>query len=147
MLRRWNVDAIKGKVTGLTADQFEEGSNKSSSTLLFNSIMVHSLGVSERGFQKIIEDLDLLDLEDTNEELGNSTSEVISKFSNSEIVVRDPPLVASKRRPRTLRMKGSLEKLSKSKVLNSNFISFNSYLFAFSFPILQCKSKCLSHHV
>lgn len=83
MLRRWNVDAKKGKVTGLTADQFEEGSNKSSSALLFNSIMVHSLGVSERGsrsdnhhavtvkgFQKIIEDLDLLDLEDTNEELG-----------------------------------------------------------------------------
>jgi hypothetical protein len=110
MLRRWTIDAKKEIFTGLAADhQLQEGSNKSSSTLLFNSIMVHSLGVSERGsrsvkhhdvaiqgFQKIIEELDLLDLQDLTKELGNPTSEVIPKVGDSEIVVRDPPQAAKK---------------------------------------------------
>ncbi|CAK8530973.1 unnamed protein product [Lathyrus sativus] len=89
--------------------------------------MICSLGVSERGsrsqkhhdvtiqgFQKIIEELDLLDLKDSNEDLGNSTSEVISKASSNEIFVCDPPVATTKGRPRTFRMKGSLELCNKS---------------------------------
>ncbi|XP_058787209.1 protein FAR1-RELATED SEQUENCE 5-like isoform X2 [Vicia villosa] len=127
MLRRWTIDAKKEQVIEPTINQFQDGSYESSSTLLFNSIMIHSLGVSERGsrsqkhhdvtiqgFQKIIEELDLLDLKDSNEDLGNSTSEVIPKAFCNEILVRDPPVAATKGRPRTLRMKGSLELRNKS---------------------------------
>jgi hypothetical protein len=47
-MQRWTLNAKKEKVKGLIIEELQEGGNKASSTLLFNSIMAHSLELSER---------------------------------------------------------------------------------------------------
>ncbi|KAK7287242.1 hypothetical protein RIF29_00404 [Crotalaria pallida] len=97
------------------------------------SVMVQSLDVSERasrsekhhdvaveGLQKLIEELDRLEVEESNEEYVNSTNQVIPEVSNNVITLRDPPIVATKGCPRTLRMKGSLELHNKGSSTCSN---------------------------
>ncbi|KAI5438478.1 hypothetical protein KIW84_024278 [Lathyrus oleraceus] len=114
------------KVKEVAIEGFQEGSNNASDTSLFNSIMVHFLELSERGsqsekyydiaiqsLQNGIAKLDLLDIEESNKEFVNSTSEYIPKVSEANIALHDPRLVATKGRPRTLRMKSSLEMVRK----------------------------------
>ncbi|KAJ1384267.1 Zinc finger, PMZ-type [Sesbania bispinosa] len=125
ILHRWTINA-KEKIIGLAMEDFQEGNNKASSTVLFNNVMVQSLELSERasrskkhhdvaiqGLEKLIGELDLLEVEESNEEVGNLTSQVIPEVSNNALTLRDPPLVVTKGRPRTLRMKGNLELLKK----------------------------------
>ncbi|XP_058752209.1 protein FAR1-RELATED SEQUENCE 5-like [Vicia villosa] len=122
VLRRWTINAKKEKSKGLAIQELHEGKNKDSSTSLFNSVMVHSLELSERAsrspkhhdiaiqaLQNVIVELDQLDLEESKEGLNNSNIEVTSNLSNNNMTLRDPPVRATKGRPRTLRMKGSLE--------------------------------------
>ncbi|KAK7266928.1 hypothetical protein RIF29_19589 [Crotalaria pallida] len=123
ILSRWTLNAKKEKVNGLTNEEFQEGNDKASSTLLFNSVMVQSLELSERatrsekhhdlaiqGLQKLIGELDLLEVEESNEQFAaNAANQVIPKVPDNSITLRDPPIVVTKGRPRTLRMKGSLE--------------------------------------
>ncbi|WJX62623.1 hypothetical protein P8452_47597 [Trifolium repens] len=112
---------------GIAIEDLQESNNRASSTSLFNSIMVESLQVSERGsrsvkhhdvaiqaLRKVITELDLLDHEESSEEFVNSTFKVMPDASNKETInLLDPPLAASKGRPRTLRTKDSLELLKK----------------------------------
>ncbi|CAJ2645475.1 unnamed protein product [Trifolium pratense] len=49
VLHRWTINAKKENFKGTAIEDLQEGSNKTSSTSLFNSIMVESLQVSERG--------------------------------------------------------------------------------------------------
>ncbi|CAL0310828.1 unnamed protein product [Lupinus luteus] len=85
--------------------------------------MVHYLELSERasrsekhhdiaiqGMQKLIADLDRLELEESKEDFGNLTNQITLKDSKNAITLRDPPIVATKGRPRTLRMKGGYAK-------------------------------------
>lgn len=110
----------------MSIEGFQERSNNASDTSLFNSIMVHSLELSERGsqsekhhdiaiqsLQNGIAKLDLLDIEESNKKFVNSTSEDMPKVSEVSIALHDPPLIATKGRPRTLRMKSSLEMVRK----------------------------------
>jgi hypothetical protein len=127
VLHRWSINAKKENIKGIVIEDLQEGSNKISSTSLFNSIMVESLQVSERGsrskkhhdiaiqaLRKAITELDLLDVEESTEEFVNSTFEVMPNASNNQTInLCDPPLVASKGRPCTLRTKSSLELLKK----------------------------------
>ncbi|KAI5420814.1 hypothetical protein KIW84_044586 [Lathyrus oleraceus] len=88
--------------------------------------MVHSLELSERGsqsekhhdiaiqsLQNGIGKLDSLDIEESNKKFVDSTSEDMSKVSDINITLHDPPLIATKGRPQTLRMKSSLEMVRK----------------------------------
>ncbi|XP_019429336.1 PREDICTED: protein FAR1-RELATED SEQUENCE 5-like [Lupinus angustifolius] len=133
ILHRWTLNAKKENVQGLKSVEFQEGRNKASSTLLFNNVMVHSLELSERasrsekhhdiaiqGMQKLIADLDQLEVEESKEDFGNLTNQIILKNSNNAITLCDPPIVATKGRPRTLQMKGSLELLKKGSFTCSN---------------------------
>jgi hypothetical protein len=55
-----------------------------------------------------------LDLEESTEEIVNSTFEGMPNASNKQTInLCDPPLAACKGRPRTLRMKDSLKLLKK----------------------------------
>jgi len=49
VLSRWTINAKKDKIKGVAIEDLEEGSNRASSTSLFNSIMFGSLELSERG--------------------------------------------------------------------------------------------------
>jgi len=122
VLQRWTLNAKKEKVKGLIIEELQEGGNKASSTSLFNSIMAHSLELSERGsrsekhhdiaiqcLNSAVAKLDLLDLKESNEDFVNSTSEVLPKASDIGITLHDPPVAATKGHPRTLQMKSSLE--------------------------------------
>lgn len=51
VLHRWSINVKKEKVKEVTIEGFQEGRSNASDTLLFNSIMVHSLELSERGSQ------------------------------------------------------------------------------------------------
>jgi hypothetical protein len=51
VLHRWSINAKKENVKEVTIEGFQEGSCNASHTSLFNSIMVHSLELSERGSQ------------------------------------------------------------------------------------------------
>lgn len=126
VLHRWSINAKKEKVKEVTIEGFQERSSNASDTSLFNSIMVHSLELSERGsqsekhhdiaiqsLQNGIAKLDLLDIEESNKKFVNSTSEDMPKVSEVSIALHDPPLIATKGRPRTLRMKSSLEMVRK----------------------------------
>ncbi|KAI5418712.1 protein FAR1-RELATED SEQUENCE 5 [Lathyrus oleraceus] len=126
VLHRWSINAKKEKVKEVTIEGFQEGSSNASDTSLFNSIMVHSLELSERGsqskkhhdiaiqsLQNGIAKLDLLDIEESNKKFVDSTSEDMPKVSDVSIALHDPPLIATKGRPRTLRMKSSLEMVRK----------------------------------
>jgi hypothetical protein len=127
VLHRWTINAKKENIKGIAIEDLQESSNRASSTSLFNSIMVESLQVSERGsrsvkhhdvaiqaLRKVITELDLLDHEESSEEFVNSTFKVMPDASNKETInLLDPPLAASKGRPRTLRTKDSLELLKK----------------------------------
>lgn len=110
----------------MTIEGFQEGRSNASDTSLFNSIMVHSLELSERGsqsekhhdiaiqsLQNGIAKLDLLDIEESNKKFVDSTSEDMPKVSDVSIALHDPPRIATKGRPRTLRMKSSLEMVRK----------------------------------
>lgn len=63
--------------------------------------------------QNGIAKLDLLDIEESNKKFVDSTSEDMPKVSDVNIALHDPPLIATKGRPRTLRMKSSLEMVRK----------------------------------
>lgn len=129
-LSRWTINAKKDKSKGLAIEDLEEGRNRASSTSLFNSIMVESLELSERGsrsqkhhdiaiqaLRKAITKLDQLDIEEPNEEFVNSTFEVMPKVSDDQTInLCDPARAVPKGRPRTLRMKGSLELLKKGSM-------------------------------
>ncbi|CAJ2660224.1 unnamed protein product [Trifolium pratense] len=70
--------------------------------------------LSFKALRKAITELDLLDLKESTEKFVNSTFEGMPNASNNQTInLRDPPLAASKGRPRTLRMKGSLELFKK----------------------------------
>ncbi|KAI5420555.1 hypothetical protein KIW84_044378 [Lathyrus oleraceus] len=88
--------------------------------------MVHSLELSERGsqsekhhdiaiqsLQNGIAKLDLLDIEESNKKFVDSTSEDMPKVSDVNIALHDAPLIETKGRPRTLRIKSSLEMVRK----------------------------------
>jgi hypothetical protein len=89
--------------------------------------MVESLQVSERGsrlekrhdiaiqaLRKAITEFNLLDLEESTEEIVNSRFDGMpNAFNKQTINLCGPPLAASKGRPRTLQMKDSLELLKK----------------------------------
>ncbi|KAL6527188.1 hypothetical protein OROGR_016278 [Orobanche gracilis] len=126
ILRRWTINAKKETFNDTTGEEPQEGSNEICSTLLFNSVMTQALELSGRasrskkhrdvaiqGLQKLIEELDRLGVEESQEEIGNSTDQVIPQVSNNTVTLRDPPIVITKGRPRSLRMKGSLELLKK----------------------------------
>ncbi|KAI5420554.1 hypothetical protein KIW84_044377 [Lathyrus oleraceus] len=126
VLHRWSINAKKEKVKEVTIEGFQEGSNNASDTSLFNSIMVHSLELSERGsqsekhhdiaiqsLQNGIAKLDLLNIEESSKKFVDSTSEDMPKVSDVNIALHDPPLIETKGHPRTLRMKSSLEMVRK----------------------------------
>ncbi|GAU50549.1 hypothetical protein TSUD_409930 [Trifolium subterraneum] len=127
VLHRWTINAKKEIFKGIAIEDLQEGSNKTSSTSLFNSIMVESLQVSERGsrskkhhdiaiqaLRKAITELDLSDVEESTEEIVSSTFEVMPNASNNQTInLCDPPFAATKGRPCTLRMKDSLELVKK----------------------------------
>ncbi|KAK2424282.1 protein FAR1-RELATED SEQUENCE [Trifolium repens] len=89
--------------------------------------MVESLQVSERGsrlekchdiaiqvLRKAITEFNLLDLEESTEEIVNSTFEGMPNASNKQTInLSDPSLAASKGRPSNLQIKDSLELLNK----------------------------------
>ncbi|KAI5446098.1 hypothetical protein KIW84_014081 [Lathyrus oleraceus] len=127
VFHRWSINAKKEKVKEVTIEGFQEGSSNASDTSLFSSIMVHSLELSERGsqsekyhdiaiqsLQNGIAKLDLLGIEESNKKFVDSTSEDMPKVSDVNIALHDPPLIATKGRSRTLRMKSSLEMVRKS---------------------------------
>ncbi|XP_050916425.1 protein FAR1-RELATED SEQUENCE 5-like [Lathyrus oleraceus] len=94
------------KVKEMTIEGFQEGSSNASDTSLFNSIMVHSLELSERGSQ--------------SEKHHDIAIQNMPKVSDVNIALHDPPLIATKGRPRTLRMKISLEMVRKGSSTCSN---------------------------
>ncbi|KAI5424676.1 hypothetical protein KIW84_030748 [Lathyrus oleraceus] len=63
--------------------------------------------------QNGIAKLDLLDIEESNKKFVDSASEDMPKVFDVNIALHDPPLIATKGRPRTLRMKSSLEMVRK----------------------------------
>ncbi|KAL6507704.1 hypothetical protein OROGR_023899 [Orobanche gracilis] len=122
ILQRWTINVKKEKFNELTCEELQEGGNRFSSTLLFNSVMMQALELSERasrskkhrdvaiqGLQKLIEALDLMEVEEAEEELGDLITQVIPKVPDNVVTLLDPPVVATKGRPRSLRIKGSLE--------------------------------------
>ncbi|KAI5392288.1 hypothetical protein KIW84_076899 [Lathyrus oleraceus] len=126
VLHRWSINAKKEKEKEVAIEGFQEGSSNASDTSLFNSIMVHSLKLSERGsqskkhhdiaiqsLQNGIAKLDLLDIEESIKKFVDSTSEDMPKVSDVSIALHDPSLIATKGRPWTLQMKSSLEMVKK----------------------------------
>jgi len=57
--------------------------------------------------------LDLLEVEESKEDFRNPINQVIAKVYNTDTTLHDPPIMTTKRHPRTLRMKGGLELLKK----------------------------------
>ncbi|KAI5414870.1 hypothetical protein KIW84_040357 [Lathyrus oleraceus] len=96
---RWSINAKKEKVKEVTIEGFQEGSSNASDTSLFNSIMVHSLELSERGSQ--------------SEKHHDIAIQNMPKVYDVNIALHDPPLIATKERSQTLRMKSSLEMVRK----------------------------------
>ncbi|OMO79265.1 hypothetical protein COLO4_24493 [Corchorus olitorius] len=135
-LDRWTRNAKKGEVD-ITSDH--DNNAPTSSMILFNSVMVHSLELSEKasrsqkhydiaigGLQRLFEELDGLKIEDDK---GNSPTDVVISKNVPEVVLRDeethllsensilldPPHVTTKGRPKSIRKKGSLEQKKGSK--------------------------------
>ncbi|OMP04680.1 hypothetical protein CCACVL1_02146 [Corchorus capsularis] len=129
-LDRWTRNSKKGEVD-ITSDH--DNNAPTSSMMLFNSVMVHSLELSEKasrsqkhydiaigGLQRLFEELDALKIEDDK---GNSPTDVVISKNVPEAVLRDeethllsqnsilldPPHVTTKGRPKSIRKKGSLE--------------------------------------
>ncbi|OMO77492.1 hypothetical protein COLO4_25133 [Corchorus olitorius] len=135
-LDRWTRNAKQGEVD-ITSDH--DNNAPTSSMMLFNSVMVHSLELSEKasrsqkhydiaigGLQRLFEELDALKIEDDK---GNSPTDVVISKNVPEAVLRDeethllsqnsilldPPHVTTKGRPKSIRKKGSLEQKKGSK--------------------------------
>jgi len=107
--------------------------NLKSSTIWFNNIMTHSLGLSERAtrsekhykfiYQRLLqlcEQLDELPYEDVNDnvcdgQVNESNMNLNSSEQRENFSLLDPPCVVTKGRPRSLRMKGGLESSQKVK--------------------------------
>ncbi|OMO66114.1 hypothetical protein COLO4_30765 [Corchorus olitorius] len=95
-LDRWTRNAKKGEVD-ITSDH--DNNAPTSSMMLFNSVMVHSLELSEKasrsqkhydiaigGLQRLFEELDALKIEDDK---GNSPTDVVISKNVPEAVLRD----------------------------------------------------------
>ena len=112
ILCRWTRNAKTEKVKELVNEEFQKDCNKASSTLLFNSVMVQSLELSERAsrsekrhdieiqrLQKSIGELDLLEVEESMEEFCNLTNQGTAEVTDSAITLCDPPHAETKGHP------------------------------------------------
>ncbi|MED6108467.1 hypothetical protein PIB30_024195 [Stylosanthes scabra] len=112
------------KVNGLENEEIQARFNQAFSTSLFNSVAVKFLEVSERASQsikhhdaaiqdldKLIKELDLLKVDEPMEDLTKCANQVTSM--EDTITLRDPPILITKGRPPSIRMKSRLELQSK----------------------------------
>ena len=131
LLDRWTRYATTKKANDISS----AGSlayNLKSSTIWFNNIMTHSLGLSERAthsekhykftYQKLLQlskELDELPYEDNDnvcdDQVNESNNDLNSSEQREKFSLLDPPCVATKGRPRSLRMKSGLESSQKVK--------------------------------
>ncbi|KAK7409903.1 hypothetical protein VNO78_00288 [Psophocarpus tetragonolobus] len=118
---------IREKFQALATNELKGGVNESSSTTsLFNNVMVECLELSEKGsrskkhhdvaikyVRKEIGELDLLESMELCKKFGNLKDEVVPNISNDTITLCDPLVLGTKGCPQTLRMKASLELFNK----------------------------------
>ncbi|XP_049374048.1 protein FAR1-RELATED SEQUENCE 5-like [Solanum verrucosum] len=134
LLDRWSRNATKERAN----DPPNETKNLKSSTLWFNNIMIHSIGLSERATKsekhyqfahqrllQLCEELDELPYESEEDCVvsggpgSEKYCEIISCEQSQDTTLLDPPVAATKGRPRSLRMKGALEVTQKTKKVTS----------------------------
>ncbi|XP_050914753.1 protein FAR1-RELATED SEQUENCE 5 [Lathyrus oleraceus] len=101
VLHRWSINAKKEKYYGSLPRTIRKRFTIRKTSRYCNS--------KQNGIAK----LDLLDIEESNKKFVDSASEDMPKVFDVNIALHDPPLIATKGRPRTLRMKSSLEMVRK----------------------------------
>ncbi|KAK4356290.1 hypothetical protein RND71_025261 [Anisodus tanguticus] len=132
---RWTRNATKEKANGPP----NETNNLKASTFWFNNIMMHSIGLSEQAtrsekhyqfaHQKLLqlcEELDKLPYESEKDhvpdaQVSEKDHELNSCDQSQNITLLDPPRVATKGRPKSLRMQGALEIWSFHLLMDINF--------------------------
>ncbi|KAK8529427.1 hypothetical protein V6N12_060209 [Hibiscus sabdariffa] len=137
IIRRWTKDAKKNDNSSIIQNETDDKLSESS-TLWFNSVMLHSLGLSEkatrsskhydlaiRGIKNLCDELDTLAIDIVNEGKKPASIDDSRMLEDDNVLysgttLRDPVHVISKGRPPSLRKKSSVEESSKkSKTCSS----------------------------
>ncbi|KAL4332232.1 hypothetical protein GQ457_07G032610 [Hibiscus cannabinus] len=137
IIRRWTKDAKKNDNSSIIQNETDDKLSESS-TLWFNSVMLHSLGLSEkatrsskhydlaiRGIKNLCDELDTLAIDIVNEGKKPASIDGSRMLEDDNVLysgttLRDPVHVISKGRPPSLRKKSSVEESSKkSKTCSS----------------------------
>ncbi|PHT56908.1 hypothetical protein CQW23_05394 [Capsicum baccatum] len=136
LLDRWIRYAIKEKADDISNTRSHEN-NLKSSTIWVNNIMMHSLELFEQATQsekhykfayhrllQLCEELDELPYEEDNDnvcdsQVNESNLNLKSSEQGQDIDLLDPPCVATKGRPNSLRRKGGLKIFRKAKKSSS----------------------------
>ncbi|XP_049370779.1 protein FAR1-RELATED SEQUENCE 1-like [Solanum verrucosum] len=133
LLDRWTRNATKEKAN----DPSNVTQTLKPSTLWFNNIMMHSIGLSERAtksekhyqfaHQRLLQlcgELDELSYESEEDcvsggQVSEKDQEINSCEQSQDVTLHDPPVATTKGRPRSLRMRGFLEVTQKTKKVSS----------------------------
>ncbi|XP_049374825.1 protein FAR1-RELATED SEQUENCE 1-like [Solanum verrucosum] len=133
LLDRWTRNATKEKAN----DPSSVTQTLKPSTLWFNNIMMHSIGLSERAtksekhyqfaHQRLLQlcgELDELSYESEEDcvsggQVSEKDQEINSCEQSQDVTLHDPPVATTKGRPRSLRMRGFLEVTQKTKKVSS----------------------------
>jgi len=133
LLDRWTRNATKEKAN----DPSNVTQTLKPSTLWFNNIMMHSIGLSERAtksekhyqfaHQRLLQlcgELDELSYESEEDcvsggQVSEKDQEINSCEQSQDVTLLDPPVATTKGRPRSLRMRGFLEVTQKTKKVSS----------------------------
>ncbi|OMO63738.1 FAR1-related protein [Corchorus capsularis] len=129
---RWTRNAKTNGTVDLLRDTLVKNTSESS-TLWFNSVMLHSLALSEKatrsskhydhaicGIKNLCAELDSLAIDKkVDEDIADSKALDTKDEGNTScniITLRDPAHVVTKGRPPSVRKKGSLEKINKKTI-------------------------------